>query len=631
MKYQISLIFLFCSHFLFAQLEISNISEYSGVQKHQAKTFQTSPNALDTVQIPFFDDFSTYTGVPDSSQWEQGGGAFATIGLGIFPPSRGVISFDGLNENGTPYDFRPNFPRGTADILTSIPIDLSPWDINENISLSFFWQQAGLGEAPDARQGDSLIVEFKVPDTDSTFEWKVVWAVQASDSLPNDTIQFAQIDLIESEYFYNSFQFRIRNRGTLSGNYDNWIVDYIVLNQTIFGPRFSQDRTIQTSQQRVFRDFTSIPVEQINTDSLETYFLDSYDYYVQTLFNDFSVYAVRNILTEKNSNSLIQNTPIQGGFINPFEIRSETGQINKNNISAFPINKNQHYTFEKSFILFDHDDGVYESIDRRVNDTTSFLGHLSDFYAYDDGIPELGAGIRTPFGKVAMEYALYSKDTMTGLDIMFIPGERNISTTEIGIRIWSELQKDVDPIIYSQNIVGGYGAGKNTFFHVEFDSAVIVEDTIYIGWIQFDKTFLNVGYDMNNQFNHKIYTKVDSDDGWVSEADFEFPGALMIRPIFDTVNAPIAQEKQLEEGKSSQLKEDDYDVLLAPNPARGFVSISGQCDAYYIYNLSGRIVKEGFNLSDGDKINLSELPNGSYIIKFVNDGKLKNKRLQIFK
>ncbi len=629
MKYLFILIFLFCSHFLLAQLEVRQVKPVSNDFEKKAKL---SKQSIDTLAIPFFDDFSTYTGIPDSNRWELGSGALVTIGLGIFPPSRGVISFDGLNENGNPYDFRPNFPKGTADVLSSAPIDLSPWTPTEDLSLSFFWQQAGLGEAPDARQGDSLLVEFKVADTDSTFKWRVLWGVQASDSLPNDTIQFVQLDLTDTAYFYNSFQFRIRNRGTLSGNYDNWIVDYISLNRnTIDGPRFVQDRTIQTAQQRVFRDYTSIPVEQINTDSLANYFLDSYDYYVQTLFNDFSVYAVRNVLTEDSTASLIQNSPIQGGFINPFEIRTETGQINKNAISAFPINKNQYYNFRKSFILFDHDDDIYESIDRRVNDTTSFKGQLGNFYAYDDGVPELGAGIRTPYGKVALEYVLYNKDTLTGLDIMFIPGERSITGTQIGIRIWSDLEKDVDPIIYRQDIIGGYGQGPNSFFRVDFDSAVIVQDTIYIGWVQFDKTFLNVGYDMNNVFNNKIYTKINPSVGWVNEADFEYPGALMIRPIFDTVSAPIAQGSQLEQKQNPVLQEEEYEVLFAPNPAQGYVEIQGECDAYYIHDLSGRIVTEGFKMETGDKISLSELPNGSYIIKFVNDGKLKNKRLQIFK
>lgn len=629
MKYHISLIFLFCSTLLFAQLEISGLHPHRLNEVQNAKRINQS---TDTLAIPFFDDFSQYTGNPDTLRWESGSGAFVTIGLGIFPPSKGVLSFDGLNEFGNPYDFRSNFPKGTADVLNSAPIDLSPWAPNEDISLSFFWQQTGLGEAPDQRQGDSLIVEFKIADTDSTFKWEVVWAVEASDSLPNDTLLFAQINLEDVAYFYNSFQFRIRNRGTLSGNYDNWIIDYVVLNRNgVNGPRFPQDRTIQTNEQRVFKDYTSIPVEQINTDSLSNYFMDNSEFYVRTLLNAQSVFAVQGFITEENTNTLIQDDTIIGGLINQGEIKTGISSTDKAEIDAFLIDKNQKYTFKKSFILFDHSDTIYEDIDRRVNDSTEFVGHLAEYYAYDDATPELGAGIRTPFGKVAIEYDLYAQDTMTGLDIMFIPGESSITSTQIGIRIWSDLQKDVDPIIYGQDIVGGYGQGKYSFFRVNFDSAVIVSDTIYIGWVQFDKTFLNVGYDMNNRFNEKIYTKVDPDDGWVSEADFEFPGALMIRPIFDTVNAPIAKGSQIEKKQDEETVEEQYEVSIAPNPAQGFISIVGECDEFKIFDLNGRVAVNGTRLNNGDKIDLSKLPNGSYIIKFVNDGMLKNKRLQIFK
>ncbi len=629
MKYYISLIFLFYSTLLFAQLEISSLRPQSLYELQKAKRLNQS---ADTLAIPFFDDFSQYTGNPDTLRWESGSGAFVTVGLGIFPPSKGVLSFDGLNEFGNPYDFRSNFPKGTADVLSALPIDLSPWEVNEDISLSFFWQQAGLGEAPDQRQGDSLIVEFKIADTDSTFKWKVVWGVEASDSLPNDTLLFTQINLDDSAYFYNSFQFRIRNRGTLSGNYDNWIIDYVVLNRNgTDGPRFPQDRTIQTREQRVFKDFTSIPIEQINTDSLSNYFMESSEFYVRTLLNKSSVYAVQGFITEENTNTIIQDDTIIGGLINQGEIRTGIGSIDKVKIDEFPIVKNQYYTFEKSYILFDHDDTIYEGIDRRINDSTEILGHLAEYYAYDDATPELGAGIRTPFGKVAIEYGLYAEDTMTGLDIMFIPGESSITSTQIGIRIWSDLQKDVDPIIYGQDIVGGYGQGKYSFFRVNFDSAVIVSDTIYIGWVQFDKTFLNVGYDMNNRFNDKIYTKIDPDEGWVNESDFEFPGALMIRPIFDTVNVPIAKGSQIEIKEEEDTEERQYEVTIGPNPAKGFISIVGECDEFFIYDLNGRMTISGNQLTSGDKINLSELSNGSYIIKFVNDGMLKNKRLQIFR
>ncbi len=223
----ISLVFfLFFAANVFGQLQFQHARTLQSQNKFAAKTAATK---FDTLSLPFFDDFSNYTGHPDTSRWEIGGGTFVNIGIGISPPSLGVVTFDGISENGTPYEFRPNFPKGTADNLTSLPIDLSNLSTFDAVSISFFWQQGGFGEAPDEKQGDSLILEFKIPLTDSTFGWRVVWGVEAVDTLAADTVQFAEVFLTDSAFFISDFQFRFRNRGTLSGSYDNWHLDYIIL------------------------------------------------------------------------------------------------------------------------------------------------------------------------------------------------------------------------------------------------------------------------------------------------------------------------------------------------------------------------------------------------------------------
>ena len=86
--------------------------------------------------------------------------------------SIGVATFDGLNENGFPYDPTNNSSDTLADVLTSKYFDLRG---ENNVFLSFYYQGGGLGEAPSL--DDSLVVEFWAT-ADST--WEQVWVTKGT-------------------------------------------------------------------------------------------------------------------------------------------------------------------------------------------------------------------------------------------------------------------------------------------------------------------------------------------------------------------------------------------------------------------------------------------------------------------
>ena len=80
----------------------------------------------------------------------------------------------------------------------------------------------GLGDNPQVE--DSLILEFK----DSNGDWNTEWKMAGS-----SFYEFKkQIILISSsDYLTNDFQFRFRNKATLSGNFDHWHIDYVKLDE----------------------------------------------------------------------------------------------------------------------------------------------------------------------------------------------------------------------------------------------------------------------------------------------------------------------------------------------------------------------------------------------------------------
>ena len=149
----------------------------------------------------------------------------------INPPTLGVATLDGLDQYGQPYNNSSNSTYGTADYLTSKPINLSGLSEGDSIYLSFYYEPQGYGDYPDVI--DSLIVEFR----DNGGTWNQMW-YDTGWSDPNavpDTFAQVMIEMptltTAASFFYNTFQFRFRNKASLYGNNNHWHIDYVKLNQ----------------------------------------------------------------------------------------------------------------------------------------------------------------------------------------------------------------------------------------------------------------------------------------------------------------------------------------------------------------------------------------------------------------
>ncbi|MFB0997575.1 MAG: hypothetical protein QMC28_02590, partial [Flavobacteriales bacterium] len=66
-----------------------------------------------------------FVSATDTNSLWQDNFAFRNNDYGINPPTIGVVTFDGLNENGYPYNFTSPTAYGLADYLTSKPIFLN--------------------------------------------------------------------------------------------------------------------------------------------------------------------------------------------------------------------------------------------------------------------------------------------------------------------------------------------------------------------------------------------------------------------------------------------------------------------------------------------------------------------------
>ena len=72
-------------------------------------------------------------------------------------------------------------------------------------------------------------------------------------------------------------------------------------------------------------------------------------------------------------------------------------------------------------------------------------------------------------------------------------------------------------------------------------------------------------------------------------------------------------------------------VRLYPNPTTGFVFVEGVEDAdISIYSINGQLIN-GNSLIENNKINMSSLPNGVYLIKVQKEGTILTKKVSLIK
>jgi len=222
-------VLLLCHVCAFSQHEIITPLRYNRVL--QNTSFQSvQRSAIVNLDLPFIDDFSNNTDYPDQTKWLDNK-VFVNNNFCLNPYTIGVATFDGLNEQGNPYNNSFANAQGGCDTLTSFPINLytkpqgGTYGLSDSIVLSFYYEKKGLGDAPEL--ADSLLLDFYNP---STGLWARQWGVAGGTTGGQDSVfNLVNIILNNAAYYQDGFQFRFRSYGAQTGNLDIWHLDYVRL------------------------------------------------------------------------------------------------------------------------------------------------------------------------------------------------------------------------------------------------------------------------------------------------------------------------------------------------------------------------------------------------------------------
>jgi hypothetical protein len=613
-----------------------------------AKFPKAKTKSISGIELPFVDDFSKSGQLaPNPELWRDSRSVYINRTYAINPPTVGVATFDPFDGKGKIYAGASSSVFA-ADTLMSQPVQLACLAA-DSVSLSFYFQPCGYGDMPES--GDSLSVEFYSPQDN---EWNKVWSASAVSGtgievsnhltntktvIENDSTGFkffrTDIKIEDSKYLRDGFSFRFINYASInvhpnfsgrSTASDHWHLDFVYLDK---------NRTANSTDIPDI-SLTGNPVRL--TTAYETVPATHFESAKADLFDNPMILEINYTNLGWGTRSVTRNFRLRSiygtsGRTLSYSAGSENiGNGNTINLS-YPI---PQYEFSVtgdsasievlSWIVTDNDPSKFRTA-LRYNDTSRVVYEFKDCYAYDDGTAENGYGLfgnGSSQGEVAVRFRTYMADSLRGLYMYFnrAVNDANMNHNFV-IAVWNDAGGIPGELIHSET--GGspvFGDSLNKYVAYKFAKPVYLSEgeIFYVGWLQTDEGFLNIGFDRNR--NSKTNTFYSLGQMWEPSV---FDGSLMIRPIFcrtDSHFPPTHVELEDTEKESTYLQSS---FIAYPNPARGILYLEENDNAPLIsskielYTLSGQLVKVFENISGN--INLTDIMPGIYLMRVWNADK----------
>ena len=556
--------------------------------------------------------YNGYSTTPDTLGFESNnGGCTITDGIELNPISVGVVSFDGINYLGQPYS--TTNVNGYADVLLSLPFDLSRNKPKDSIYMSFFWQPGGLGEYPDIN--DYLLLEFK----DSSDTWQQVWQQYGGDTTSvTDTFFVQMIPIAQTGFLHNDFQYRFRSHGNLSGHFDVWNVDYIYIDtsRTVLQP-YTQDITMLSAPDNLLKNYRSVPYKHFVSlsPSQQTAQLNLQPYlkirnmdvihHIADTFSNGAVTPEMNLLTFDNLGHTVFDTSSQrltGTYIDSFQLKTAVN----------PAYMTAPYVLKQTFSFDNFDAGstpgkTEYTYDFSFNNYKTIETYFYNFYAYDDWTPEYTLKSNLSGLNVANKYTILANDTLTHMDFCFL---KNNGPDLTGFALYMNVWDSQVDTIASQPISIVYSSVVNGFTRYEFFPHVPLKaGTYYFGYQQFFNLNLFIGYDRDNNFLSNIYYNNYSNQWDSFDTLTTMSGAMMIRPVFNQDNEILTSTVKKVPGEGKQF-------VIFPNPNKGEIHFLGDPEYISVYDLGGREILSQ-NITTSSVSLPQSLSNGLYIISLT--------------
>ncbi len=577
------------------------------------KPIKERGSAIDTLNLPFFDDFTSTAIYPNQKRWSNNN-VFINNDAAINPPTYGVATFDNLNNLGQPYN-GISLAYGSSDTLESHAIDLSKYQFpkNDSLYLSFFMQPQGLDIDPLSNPRDpqdSLTLEFY----NNKGIWERAWEIGGK-SLP---VKFKHyyIHVADPMFLHQGFRFRFINYSLQTGNSNHWHLDYLLLDNHQFVNDSNQSDVAYASlPNNLLNDYYSMPWFQLYN-NFSNEIIDSSRCTIKS-FNKVPLFFNRaENYRDKNYKSLYIKNDLEPAFA-----------ANLKKTIANPL-----YNF-KTFYPQNTDSVIINRLwthnltgDKHTeNDTVNRQTVFANYLAYDDGTAECGYGLENGGGKIALEFNLNEPDSLWAVSFFFNQSSTNVSGKPFKIHIWKSVTQgsSSDSLYTTIDVANGptYQLGQNTFANYVLDTPIsLPKGKFYIGWSQTLDFVLNVGFDRNYKTdvgNQHLYYNVLNK--WHKTNKTDLGGTPMIRAY---LGRQVPFQSNPLAIKSTAKFENAIDLTIFPNPAVEYIQVGNAqnySNLYYtILDAQGKLIT--YQKLEGNIINISNYTPGIYYIRF-NDSK----------
>ncbi len=603
-------IFLFFLVFIISSAygQLKETSLDNNVLLQSKKNIEKNIQVIDTLELPFFDDFTQSSIYPSNKFWLDSN-VFINNSFADTPIFKGVATFDCIDKDGYIYSNANNFTF-IADTLVSKPINLA-YSPSDNVFISFFVQPQGLAyDPPEAR--DSLVLKIKAPEA----KWKSVWHMAGETSFPFKQIF---IPITDTAYLKKGFQIQFLNYASVSSdnrssNGDYWNLDLVRIDTGMsVNDTTINDVGFVTTPKSYLKDYYAIPCKHMNTSFDNKNNIQSYrNYGDSTIGFDRNLYfKVPGFETYPDS---IRNI---GGTVDMYAHTYVIHDFVYTSTIFNPIFFNGKDTVEVSIkSVLNLNSNVPEEY--RRNDTAYFTQKFYNYYALDDGVPEAGIGmdgIESEGAMLAIKFYTIKPDTLRSIRFWFnrVNGNSNLDLA-FDMLVWDNDNGKPGDIIYEEdNLLTKYGYGLDNYIDYMLEDPFLLSDTFFIGYRQNHDIYMNLGFDKNTDNSERTFYSFGN---WQQSNN---KGSIMIRPVFGA---------KFSVGINN-INNEANSINIYPNPASNTVNIDIDNEfVLKIYNQIGNLIDTFYNKNI---IDISNYSDGLYFLNINSDNKSFTKKLIIKK
>jgi hypothetical protein len=242
--------------------------------------------------------------------------------------------------------------------------------------------------------------------------------------------------------------------GRQNGWFDNWNIDYIYMDKRRSANDDSYlDRALTDYPSSILGQYTAMPFNEFMFAMDPGQHLSSITTKIRSLEDDVQPIQYTAIITDTLNNTLVEKIADNIELLLfQKDIRDAPSSVpnpNAFNPSADSLYLEIEYsvsTGDKNLIDSIDNAGAdtifYDHINLRVNDTARTYITINDFYAYDDGSAEYGAGINQEGGRIAYQFVTNTPQYIDHVE-MYFP---NISRDQAGSPLEIFVLKDLEDV-----------------------------------------------------------------------------------------------------------------------------------------------------------------------------------------